>query len=112
MKMLRKLLIIFFLLAFCANAWATTYEWEHQSKYMVSGSYGWISSYDIGFYNDTLMVDVDIYLTGYTPADTLTSKTHKQPADVPEPACFMLLGMGMVGVNLIQYKKENCQYGT
>ena len=57
MKLLRKLLIIFFLFISYTNAHAVTYEWEHQTKYMVSGVYGWISSSDIGFYNDTLMVD-------------------------------------------------------
>ena len=25
---------------------------------------------------------------------------------IPEPACLVLLGVGMVGINLIQYKKE------
>lgn len=68
------MLIFLFLITVCTNAGAVTYEWEHQSKYMSSGVYGWLSSYDIGFYNDTLMVDVDIYLAGYTPADTLKSR--------------------------------------
>jgi len=73
-KIAGMMLIFLFLITLCTNAGAVTYEWEHQSKYMTSGVYGWVSSYDIGFYNDTLMVDVDIYLAGYTPADTLKSR--------------------------------------
>jgi hypothetical protein len=73
-KIAGMMLIFLSLITLCTNAGAVTYEWEHQSKYMTSGVYGWVSSYDIGFYNDTLMVDVDIYLAGYTPADTLKSR--------------------------------------
>jgi hypothetical protein len=50
---------------------ATTYTWEHKTGYMSSGGYGWNYSYDIGFYNDTLMIDVDIYLAGYDPGESL-----------------------------------------
>ena len=67
-KMLTKcVLVVIFSLGLCANANAVTFTWEHITGYMSSGLYGWTYSYDIGFYNDKLMVDVDINLVGYSP---------------------------------------------
>ncbi len=58
----------------CARAEAIIFPWEHQTGWNSSPPYGWRYSYDIGFYNDTLMIDVDIRLIGYDPGMTLKSR--------------------------------------
>ena len=39
-------------------------EWQTLSGSRTSGNFGWDYSYDIGLYNNTLLVDLDIALTG------------------------------------------------
>lgn len=63
--LLKRVLICFFILGASVNAEAYTFAWETISGSRVGGAhqqFGWNYSYDIGFYNDTLMVDVDIML--------------------------------------------------
>jgi hypothetical protein len=73
-KLVRKLLVPVLLLAFNATAEAITFTWEHITGSRSSPPYGWNYSYDIGYYNDVLMVDVDIRLTGYSPSSTLRNR--------------------------------------
>lgn len=61
------ILICFFILAVSVNAEAYTFAWETISGSQVYGTERqlyWNYSYDIGFYDDTLQVDVDIKLDG------------------------------------------------
>ena len=71
---MENLLVLVFLLGQFANAEASTFTWEHMTGYMSSPPYGWTYSYDIGFYNDTLKIDVDIKLAGYNPDVSLTNR--------------------------------------
>ena len=65
--LLGNLLVSVFLLGSFGNANAITFEWEHITGDMSSPPYGWTYSYDIGFYDNTLKIDVDIKLTGFDP---------------------------------------------
>jgi hypothetical protein len=70
-KIIRKMLVFIFLIGLYASAGATTFEWELQSGANRTGLYGWIYNYHIGFYDDTLMVDVNVDLIGDDPGPTL-----------------------------------------
>lgn len=51
--------------------------WQEQSGYRVGGAnkeYGWNYKYDIGFFSNTLKVDIDIALIGDDPGDTLRNR--------------------------------------
>lgn len=72
--LLGNLLVSVFLLGSFTNANAITFEWEHITGYMSSPPYGWTYSYDIGFYDNTLKIDVDIKLTGFDPGLPLTNR--------------------------------------
>lgn len=61
-------------LSFPATAGAYLFPWEHVTGYMSSPPYGWTYSYDIGFYSDILMIDVDVRLTGYAPDPSLRNR--------------------------------------
>jgi hypothetical protein len=74
MRALRHLLVVVFVLMMSATAGAYTFSWEHITGYRSSPPYGWNYSYDIGLYNNVLMVDVDIKLTGYDPAPALKNR--------------------------------------
>ena len=76
-KIIRKMLVFIFLVGLCTNAEAITFTWEHQTGLKISPPYGWAYSYDIGFYNGTLMIDVDIDLVGYDPGITLTNRWER-----------------------------------
>jgi len=71
---LGNLLVSVFLLGSFANANEITFEWEHITGDMSSGKYSWTYSYDIGFYDNTLKIDVDIYLAGFDPDDDLKGR--------------------------------------
>jgi len=73
-KILGMMLVFIFLMGLCTNAEATIFTWEYQTGSKSSPPYGWNYSYDIGFYNDTLMIDVDIRLVGYDPGITLKNR--------------------------------------
>jgi hypothetical protein len=73
-KILKKILFFVFLMALCTKAEAVNFTWEHQTGWNSSPPYGWQYSYDIGFFNDTLMIDVDIKLVGYDSGITLKSR--------------------------------------
>jgi len=62
------------LLALPDYASALTIPWETQSGYLQSGIYGWQYSYDIGFFDETLLVDVDIELAGEDPGPVLLNR--------------------------------------
>lgn len=73
--MIKKLIVILALVfLFCNPVNATTFEWEHMSGVVSSTYCDWKYSYDIGFYDDTLMVDVDIKLNAYMPDTSLTDR--------------------------------------
>lgn len=38
---------------------------------ITTGGFGWTASYDIGFVDQNLFIDVDVFLTGFTPSDAL-----------------------------------------
>lgn len=60
-----------FLLGICTEAKAVIIPWETITGSRTSGIYGWSYSYDIGYYSDTLMIDLDIMLVGDTASDAL-----------------------------------------
>lgn len=72
MKKLFAALIL--LLATSAAAEAITFDYEHVSGSRYSAPYGWAYSYDIGFIDDALRVDIDIALHGAAVADALLSR--------------------------------------
>lgn len=63
-------------LLLCANysAEAITVEWENIAGYKRNSPYGWNYSYDIGFYDNSLMIDVDVRLTGDSPSEALLDR--------------------------------------
>lgn len=72
---MKKLLIAMFLLFLCTPASASTFGWETISGRKISVSpWAWNYSYDIGYFSDTLMVDIDIQLTGFDPGDVLRNR--------------------------------------
>jgi len=73
-KIVRPLLILISLLTANSVSLAVTFPWEHITGYRYSAPYGWNYSYDIGCYDDILMVDVDIRLVGYTPSASLRDR--------------------------------------
>lgn len=61
----------------CANAQATDIQWETLSGSMFSDPFGWEYSYDIGVFNDILMIDLDIKLEGDTAAPELLNRWER-----------------------------------
>jgi PEP-CTERM motif len=61
-------------MAFCTSAAAASIPWESRTGFLRSGIYGWSYSYDIGFFDGILMIDVDISLTGADPGVDLKSR--------------------------------------
>ena len=55
-------LIVLFLFSICSDAVAVSYSWETISGNRSSPPYGLSYSYEIGFFNDRLMIDLDIKL--------------------------------------------------
>lgn len=53
---------------------AITVEWQNISGYSSKPPYGWNFSYDIGYYDNSLMIDIDVRLTGDNPGDTLRER--------------------------------------
>ncbi|WOI37922.1 hypothetical protein R1T43_02435 [Alteromonas sp. CI.11.F.A3] len=66
-------LIGFFLLfSTASHAGLITNIASETISYPIStGIFGWNASYDIGFVNQDLLIDVDVYLTGYEPGSAL-----------------------------------------
>lgn len=64
-------LITFLPLAEIANAHIVAFETI--TGYRSSPPFGWNYSYDIGYYNDSIQVEVDVSLTGLPPTSTLLS---------------------------------------
>ncbi|MBQ4829027.1 hypothetical protein J8L84_07040 [Alteromonas sp. MMG017] len=66
-------LIGFFLLfSTASHAGLITNIASETISYRIStGIFGWNASYDIGFVNQDLLIDVDVYLTGYEPGSAL-----------------------------------------
>jgi hypothetical protein len=73
-KLVRAALAVVFVLGLSGHVLAYTFPWEHISGHRSSPPYGWNYSYDIGFYNDTLMIDVDVRLTGFDAGETLKGR--------------------------------------
>ena len=67
-------LIVLFLLLTSTSAAAVTIPWETRTGHNRSGATGWTYSYDIGVFNDVLMVDVDIALAGVDPGASLRTR--------------------------------------
>jgi hypothetical protein len=74
LRSLRNLLVLVLFVTMSATAGAYTFPWEHITGSRTSSPYWWYYSYDIGFYNNVLMVDVDIKLTGYDPSATVKGR--------------------------------------
>lgn len=65
---MKKLLVALFIVAlFATQALAIDIEWETKTGHRTSGVYGWHYSYDIGYFNDTIVVEVKVKLTGDDP---------------------------------------------
>lgn len=63
--MVKRILMCFIVLLFMySNVMALTADWETITGHRSSGQYGWNYSYDIGLFNDVLMVDLDINMVG------------------------------------------------
>lgn len=67
----RKFLALAVLLGAWSSSYAVTYSWEHVSGSRSSPPYGWNYSYDIGYFNNSITVDVDIKLVGTDPGTSL-----------------------------------------
>jgi hypothetical protein len=63
--------VLLFTICICTDAFALTFGWENISGVRISGPYYWRYSYDIGFFDDVLKIDLDIKPTGFTPSDEL-----------------------------------------
>lgn len=59
------------LLCVWTSSYAVTFPWEHVSGHRSSGIYGWDYSYDIGYFDNTIKVDIDVKLVGADPGSTL-----------------------------------------
>jgi len=63
--MVKRILMCFIVLLFMySNVMALTADWETITGHNSSGQYGWDYSYDIGLFDDVLMVDLDINIVG------------------------------------------------
>ena len=67
-------LVVLLLLLTSTSAAALTIPWETRTGYNSSGDFGWTYSYDIGVFDDVLMIDVDIALTGIKPRRSLRDR--------------------------------------
>lgn len=75
---MKKLLAAFFLLLVTSTAAdALTFDYEHVSGLRLAPPYGWFYSYDIGYIDNTLKVDIDVQLYGATPATTLLDRWER-----------------------------------
>lgn len=63
---MKKLLSILILSGICSEAIAVSIPWETISGSRSSSGFRWTYSYDIGFLNNMLMIDLDINLIGDT----------------------------------------------
>ncbi len=61
---MKKLLIILVFFGVCNEAMALSIPWQTISGSRTSNHFSWNYSYDIGFFNETLMIDLDIRLVG------------------------------------------------
>jgi len=71
---MKKLLILLMFCGMYTKAPAANIPWETISGSMSNDEFGWNYSYDIGFFNDTLMIDLDIRLEGATAAQSLLDR--------------------------------------
>ena len=67
-------LVLALTILFAGNASAFEIPWYTQTGSLSSGIFAWHYSYDIGFFNDTLMIDVDIALGGADPGLKLKTR--------------------------------------
>ncbi len=73
-----KLTLIFLMACgIFSNAMAINIDWEMQSGYKSSGVFGWNYSYDLGYFDDTLMIDLDIKLAGDPANQTLLDRWER-----------------------------------
>lgn len=68
------LVVLFIVVLLASTASALEIPWETQTGSLSGGIYGWSYSYDIGFFNETLMIDVDIALIGTDPGSALMAQ--------------------------------------
>lgn len=69
-----RLVVLALIILFTSAASAFEIPWETETGFLRSGTYGWRYSYDIGFFNSTLMIDVDILLYGTDPGLPLRTR--------------------------------------
>jgi hypothetical protein len=67
-KILRCLVVLLFM---CSNVMAITVDWETITGNRYSSPYSWNYSYDIGLFDDVLMVDLDIKMVGDVDSSVL-----------------------------------------
>ena len=71
---MKKPLFILLLWGIYTNSQAIDIQWETLSGSMFSDPFGWEYSYDIGVFDDTLMIDLDIKLEGDTANPELLNR--------------------------------------
>ncbi len=72
---MKRKLIALLILGVCSGVQANSdIVWETLSGSRSSGDFGWDYSYDIGLSNDTVLVDLDIALTGEPVAQSLQDR--------------------------------------
>ena len=61
---MKKILMLLVFFGVCGETMAFSIPWQTISGSRVSDHYAWNYSYDIGFFNEALMIDLDIKLVG------------------------------------------------
>jgi len=71
---MKKLLVILIFWGVCTESPAADIPWETISGSLSNDEFGWNYSCDIGFFNDLLMIDLDIRLAGDTAPQSLLDR--------------------------------------
>ncbi len=79
---MKKLFTMLVFWSICTQALAFSISWETISGFRSSSGFAWNYSYDIGFYNDTLMIDLDINLVGDTVDQLLLNRWESGIEDI------------------------------
>ena len=87
---MKKSLIVLVFWGICAEALAYSIPWETISGSKSDGAFGWNYSYDIGFFDHTLMVDVDIYLVGDAAQQSLLDRWEVGIEDIWSTDRFLI----------------------
>jgi len=58
---MKKLILMLLIFTFCTGL---TFDWEQNTSFLRSGPYAWKSTYAIGYWDDTIHVDLDLNVVG------------------------------------------------